>query len=81
MSVVNTVCLQLYVQVRFLWKMIIAISEENKELGKVGGGIEREKGEERRERRRRDLPGSLRERGVKMGWRGREGDEKIQQLV
>ena len=39
MSVVNTVCLQLYVQVRFLWKMIIAISEENKELGKVGGGL------------------------------------------
>ena len=36
--------------------MITAMSEENKELGKVGGDIEREKGEERRERRRRDLP-------------------------
>lgn len=51
--------------------MIIAMSEESKELGKVGGGRERE---ERRERRRRDLLGSLRERGIKMGWRGREGD-------
>ena len=46
-----------------------------------GGGYREGEGrrEERKEEERFTL--SLRERGVKMGWRGREGDEKIQQLV